>query len=359
MDKKILVGIIHKLEMGGAERMMVNILNHFACEDKEVHLIIFNNIGSLKASLDSRIIIHDLKVTSVKYGLFKSFVALYRLKPDIIFSGIGHLNIAMASFIPLLKLFLPKSRWVSRETNIASMKNKKSKYPKLFEWLYKNVYKNYDVIVAQSQDMKNDLKEHYPSASAKAVVINNPIDIDRVELLSNEYKVEKINLINVGILRQAKRHYLMLEVLSKLPLNYHLTLVGSGAEKEKLKLLVEELSLSDRVTFEGHKTNPYPYMKEADLFILTSEHEGFPNVLLEANALGLPVVAFACPGGITEIVQEGLNGFFVSNGDVDEMVRTIKESSSYNFNKDAIVDATRKRYAQAVILEKYREVFYV
>jgi glycosyltransferase involved in cell wall biosynthesis len=150
----------------------------------------------------------------------------------------------------------------------------------------------------------------------------------------------------------------MLEVLSKLPENYHLTLVGSGAEEEHLKDLVEERKLSDRVTFVGHKTNPYPYMKEADLFILTSEHEGFPNVLLEANALGLPVVAFACPGGITEIVQEGLNGFSVSNGNVDEMVRTIEEASRYNFRKDAIVDATRKRYAQAVILEKYREVFY-
>jgi glycosyltransferase involved in cell wall biosynthesis len=355
----MLVGIIHKLEMGGAERMMVNILNHFVKEGKEVHLIIFNNIGSLKASLDSRVIVHDLNVTSVKYGLLKSFVVLYKLKPDTIFSGIGHLNIALAPFIPLLKLCLPKSRWVSRETNIASMKNKKSKYPKLFEYLYKNVYKNYDVIVAQSNDMKNDLEMHYPAASAKAVVINNPIDIERVELLANEYKVKKINLINVGVLRQAKRHYLMLEVLSKLPLNYHLTLVGSGAEEEALKLLVTELCLSERVTFEGHKTNPYPYMKEADLFILTSEHEGFPNVLLEANALGLPVVAFACPGGITEIIQEGSNGFSVSNGDVDEMVHTIEEASRYNFNKNLIVDSTRQRYSQDIILEKYREVFYV
>ena len=358
MDKKILVGIIHKLEMGGAERMMVNILNHFAQEDKEIHLIIFNNIGSLKELLDEKVIIHDLKVTSVKHGLFKSFLELYKLKPDTIFSGIGHLNIALAPFIPLSKLFLPNSRWISRETNIASMKNKKSKYPKLFNWLYKNVYKNYDVIVAQSKDMKNDLSEHYPSASAKAVVINNPIDIERVEHLSNAYQVEKINLINVGVLRQAKRHYLMLEILSKLPLNYHLTLVGNGEEEKNLKLLVKELSLEDRVTFEGHKTNPYPYIKEADLFILTSEHEGFPNVLLEANALGLPIVAFACPGGITEIVQEGINGFSVNNGDVVEMLRTIEKASKYNFDKDIIVSSTRERYAQAVILEKYREVFY-
>ena len=357
-NSKVLVGIIHKLEMGGAERMMVNIINHFAKEGKEVHLIIFHNIGSLKEQLNNNIIVHDLKVTSVKDGLFKSFKELYQLKPDTVFSGIGHLNIALAPFIPLLKIVLPKSRWVSRETNIASIKNKKSKYPKLFDWLYKKLYKNYDVIIAQSEDMRDDLARYYPAAAKKAVIINNPIDIERVEHLSSEGDVPKINLINVSVLRQAKRHHLMLEVLAKLPTHYHLTLVGSGAEEEKLKHLSKELGLGKRVSFEGHQTNPYPYMKRADLFLLTSEHEGFPNVLLEANALGLPVVAFACPGGITEIIQEGRNGFSVSNGEVDKMVETIEKAMVYDFNREDIVKATEERYSQEIILEKYREVFY-
>jgi glycosyltransferase involved in cell wall biosynthesis len=357
--QEVLVGIIHKLEMGGAERMMVNILNHFAQEGKEIHLIVFHNIGTLKEQLDNRIIIHDLKVTSVKDGLFRSFRELYRLKPDTVFSGIGHLNIALAPFIPLLKALLPKSRWISRETNIASIKNRKSKYPKLFDWLYKNFYKNYDVIVAQSEDMRDDLLNYYPLAGKKAVIINNPIDIDRVNRLASIEKIEKINLLNVSVLRQAKRHHLMLEVLSKLPENYHLTLVGSGSEEKRLKHLSQVMGVDSRITFEGHQSNPYPYMKQADLFLLTSEHEGFPNVLLEANALGLPVVAFACPGGITEIIQEGRNGFSVCNGEVDEMVETIKQAMTYGFNREDIVKATKERYSQEIILEKYREVFYV
>ena len=357
-NSKVLVGIIHKLEMGGAERMMVNILNHFAQEERAVHLIVFHNIGSLKEQLDTRILIHDLKVTSVKNGLLKSFKTLYQIKPDTIFSGIGHLNIALAPFIPIMKIGLPQSRWVSRETNIASIKNKKSKYPKLFDWLYRKLYKNYDVIIAQSEDMKNDLSTYYPDAAKKAVIINNPIDIERVASLANEYDIPKINLINVSLFREAKRHHLMLEVLSKLPLNYHLTLVGSGAEEEKLRALVEELRLKGRVDFEGHQGNPYPYMKKADLFLLTSEHEGFPNVLLEANALGLPVIAFACPGGITEIIEEGRNGFSVSNGKVEEMVYTIEKAMQYPFNKEAIVALTQERYSQDIIAQKYREVFY-
>jgi len=358
MKKKILVGVIHQLTMGGAERMMVNILNHFAKEEKEVHLIIFKNIGSLKELLNPAIIIHDLDASSVKQSLSKCLKELYRLKPHTVFSGIGHVNIALAPFIPIMKILLPNTRWVSRETNIVSMQNKKSKYPKLFDWLYRNVYKNYDAIVAQSNDMRDDLVFYYPSASKKAVVINNPIDIERVASLSNAFEFKKINLVNIGILRQTKRHDLMLKTLEKLPLNYTLHLVGDGDEEEKLKALAVELGITDRVTFEGHKTNPYPYMKKADLFILTSEHEGFPNVLLEANALGLPVVAFACPGGITEIVQNGRNGFHVTNGNIDEMVTTIEKASKYKFDKEEIVTATRERYAHNVILEKYRKVFY-
>jgi len=358
MKKKILVGMIHQLTMGGAERMMVNILNHFAREGEEVHLIIFKNIGSLKELLDSTIIIHDLDASSVKQSIPKTLLELYQLKPDTVFSGIGHVNIALSPFIPIMRILLPKTRWVSRETNIVSMENKKSKYPKLIDWLYKNLYKNYDVIVAQSEDMRDDLLLNYPSSAKKAIVINNPVDIGRVESLSTEFDSKKINLVNIGILRQTKRHDRMLKVVAKLPSHYTLHLIGDGEEDERLKALAEELAIADRVTFEGHKTNPYPYMRSADLFILTSEHEGFPNVLLEANALGLPIVAYACPGGITEIVKNGKNGFHVPDGDIDKMVEAIEKASKYKFDKEYIVSTTRKRFSHDTILEKYREIFY-
>lgn len=122
--------------------------------------------------------------------------------------------------------------------------------------------------------------------------------------------------------------------------------------------MAEMLGVLERVKFLGHKTNPYPYVIKADLFMLTSEHEGFPNVLLEANALGLPVIAFACPGGINKIIEEGVNGFSVENGNVDAMVETIQYASIYGFNKVKIVDSIRRRYSHTIILEQYTKVFY-
>jgi len=363
VKRQKLVGLIHELTMGGAERMMVNILNHFSEKEDEVHLIIFKNIGTLKELLNKNIIIHDLNDVSVKKGMPKCLKKIYQINPDRVFSGIGHLNIALAPFIPLMRLLLPQIKWISRETNIVSLQNQEEKFPKVFDYLYNKTYKNFDVIIAQSEDMKQDLLENYPATASKISLINNPIDIGRVAVLGAEksaytFKEGVINLVSVGTLRQKKRQDLLLETLSLLPKNYHLVIVGSGAEEHRLKDLMKILNLEDRVTFEGHQTNPYPYMKGADLFILTSEHEGFPNVLLESNSLGTPVVAFACPGGITEIIEEGINGFSVSNRDVIALSKRIEEAIDQGFEKSLVIDSVERRYSKDIIFERYENIFY-
>lgn len=358
---KRLVGCIHALNMGGAERMMVTILNYFVSEGLEVHLIIFAKNGELRKELNKAIIIHDLDSPSVMKGIPKCLKKIYEIKADINFTGIGHLNIALAPFIPLMKVFLKQSKWISRETSIVSLQNQTSKYPKLFDWLYKRVYNNYDVIIAQSKDMKDDLEKNY-FKSDKVVVINNPINYKKINELSLEvskfnFDEKKINLLTVAKLREEKRHDLMLQVLALLPLKYHLTIVGTGAKEESLKALCKKLNIEDRVTFEGQKFNPYPYMKNADLFLLTSEREGFPNVLLEANSLGLPIVAFSSPGGIKEIISEGKNGYHVSFLECEKMAKKIEKAISFHFDKNEMIKNTILKYSHENILIKYKKIF--
>jgi len=360
-SKKNLVGLIHHLGVGGAERMMVNILNHFSTQGFHTHLIIFNYTGALKEELSTRVIVHDLQVPSVMKGMPKCLKKIHSIKPDIVFTGIGHLNIAMAPFIPIMRFFLPQTKWISRETNIVSLQNQTSKYPKLFDWLYKHTYNNYDVIVAQSEDMKNDLETNY-LLSANILLINNPVDIAKVEILSNKliplnFNKSKINLLTVAGLREEKRHDLMLKVMAILPEQYHLTIVGSGDKAEELKVLSKDLKIEKRIHFEGQQSNPYPYMKNADLFLLTSQREGFPNVLLEANCTGLPIVAFACLGGIKEIINEGINGFFVPFEEIQLMAKKIEEAMLYKFDKISIQNSVQERYSKEIILDKYAKIF--
>ena len=357
MKKQIIVGLIHELTMGGAERMMVNILNHFVKSNQEVHLIVFKNIGSLKSLLDSKILIHDLKVNSVSKGIFSCLKTIYKIKPNVVFSGIGHLNLSVSPFIPIMKKLLPQTRWIARETNIVSMQNQNAKSTRLFNWLYRNFYHHYDAIVTQSTDMLEDLIKHYPQTEAKVVLIHNPIDIERVQALAKEKEIAKVELITVGTLTPRKRQALLIEVFSQLPQHYTLTIVGSGEEEKNLKKLLKQLDLGERVSLVGHQSNPYPYLQSAKIFVLTSEHEGFPNVLLEANALGIPVVAFACLGGINEIIEEDVNGFMVENGNKEELKTTILKASIYNFDREKIIAQTQERYSCQKIMKKYENLF--
>ena len=358
---KRLVGLIHTLGMGGAQRMMITILNYFASQGIETHLIVFDNSGTLKELLSSEVVVHDLGIPSVTKGMPRCLKTIHSIDADVVFTGIGHLNITLAPFVPLMKLLNKKTKWISRETNIVSLQNQRENYPKVFDWLYRHVYKNYDCIIAQSEDMKENLVENYVS-SEKIILINNPVNYQKVMRMASEmpsFKLDanKINLLAVSQLREEKRHDLMLEVLSFLPQQYHLTIVGSGEKEERIKHLSKALNLEDRVTFEGQQLNPYVYMQNADLFLLTSEREGFPNVLLEANVLGLPIVAFACKGGIKEIITQGINGFHVPFGACEAMAKQIKEASTFAFDKEKITQMTIKSYSQEVVLEKYRKVF--
>lgn len=351
----------YSMDVGGAERMMLTILNACAIDDFEVHLILFNRKGELLNELSSNIVVHDLKKSSVGKGMMQCLKTLNRIKPDTVFSGIGHLNIALAPFIPLMKLLIPKSKWIARETNIVSLQNRVAKFPKLFDFLYRHFYTKYDVIVAQSIDMKEDLLNNYLKTD-NVVLINNPIDEEKINKLAvlepdNPFNEQKINLLSVSRLRQQKRVDLMLETLSYLPQEYHLTVIGSGEEEKSLKELAEALSLQERVTFLGHQSNPYSYMQRADFLLLTSEREGFPNVLLEANSLGLPIVAFNALGGISEIIRVGENGFYVPFSECEVLAQKIQEANQVAWDKNHIREMTHKGYGKGVILNKYKNIF--
>ncbi|CAA6818601.1 MAG: Transferase [uncultured Sulfurovum sp.] len=361
IEQKSLVGLIYNLDTGGAERMMLTILNDCVDQGFEVHLVIFQYEGALLKELSPHITVHKLNKSSVSKGLVKCLKTVKHIHPHVVFTGIGHLNIALAPFLPIMKFLLPKTKWISRETNIVSLENQVSKYPKLFDFLYRHTYKNYDVIVAQSLDMKEDLLKNYFQTD-KIVLINNPIDVKKIDTLSIEdpfytFDESKINLLSVSRLREQKRIDLMLETLSHLPLNYHLTIVGSGEKEIALKALSIRLNLQNRVRFLGQQSNPYTYMKRADLLLLTSQREGFPNVLLEANTLGLPIVAFASLGGIQEIIEEGVNGFFVPFNKCELLAKKIEEAQRTKFDKNKIREATIQKYSKDNILNKYKNIF--
>ena len=350
--KKKVFFIVPSMRGGGSERVMSILLTHLDRSKFDVVLILLKKEGRYLEDLPNDLKIIDLNVSHARKAMLKIAKLIREEKPNVVFSTLGYLNILISIIRPF---FSKKIKFIGRESSIVSVKNKKEKYPKLFDFLYKFFYSNFDMIISQSYYMKNDLMDNYRIKDNKIKVINNPVDIDKINILSQEIVQEKVQLLAVGRLSYVKNFQVLIKVLVKLP-DVELTILGEGKEKENLVDLAKELDVLPRVTFLGFQDNPYKYMKNANLLVLTSHYEGFPNVILEANACGLPVVAFKCPGGTAEIIEEGVNGFLVECGNLKKLSQRIKESLTYKWNKQEVERIINERYEVKTIVASYSKV---
>jgi len=357
--KKKIMFIVPSMRGGGSERVMSILLKYLSREKFDIILVLLKKEGRYLDDLPKDIVIIDLDVKGAKFAIFKIRNMIRKHKPDIVFSSAAHLNL----LISMMKLFLPKKiTFIARESSIPSVRENQ-KYPDLLNnFLYKRFYNNLDLIVCQSKYMMNDLFVHYDIKKEKMLVINNPVDIESINKSSQEndnllFDKCKINLLTAGRLNKVKGYDLLLQTLAKLDNRYHLTILGEGSEEGSLRKLSKDLNIEYRVSFLGFQKNPYKYMNQSDLFVLSSRYEGFPNVVLEANTCGTPVVAFDCPGGTGEIIVNGLNGFLVENRNIDMLAETIRKSIDYDFNEKKILEFVKKKYEADLIISKYEETF--
>jgi glycosyltransferase involved in cell wall biosynthesis len=342
--------IVPSMNGGGSEKVMSILANNLDRSKFDITLVLLKKEGKYLNDLKNNINLIFLDSPQIRYSVIKLYQLIKEEQPDIVFSTLGSMNMILA----ILKPFFKSVKFVARESSIVSIKNKKERYPKLFDFLYKTIYSNFHLIVSQSIYMKKDLIENYSIHKEKIRVINNPVDIDSIveKSYTKELK-EKINLLAVGRLNKVKGYDLLLETISKSNNKYQLTILGEGQEENSLKELVNTLNISDRVFFLGFQANPYTFMKEADLMILSSRYEGFPNVVLEANTCGTPVVAFDCPGGTGEIIENGVNGFLVECGNVDVLAETINKAIIFNFDESTIKNLIKEKYSLKQIMNQY------
>lgn len=168
------------------------------------------------------------------------------------------------------------------------------------------VYHNKNVVCV-SDAVGEDLKHHILAHPKNLQVINNPFNIEEIEALANEHcdMEGQEYLVHVGRFHVQKRHDRLLEAYALTHLQTPLMLIGTGSEEyvNRIKKLASSLNIADRVIFAGFKANPFPYIKHARQLILSSDSEGFGNVLVESLICGTPVVSTACPGGPVEILR--------------------------------------------------------
>jgi N-acetylgalactosamine-N,N'-diacetylbacillosaminyl-diphospho-undecaprenol 4-alpha-N-acetylgalactosaminyltransferase len=175
-------------------------------------------------------------------------------------------------------------------------------------FLIKYLYAHADMIILISKEMKNDLNDLFKFTNHQ-IVINNPYNIQHILQYKNYqsraflFDKQKKYLIGMGRLISLKRYQDIINVLSKLNNHIELILLGEGEEKNKLQELSHSLKIGNRVHFLGNVDNPFQYLSKADIFILPSETEGFPNSIIEALACEIPIISSDCLSGPREILQ--------------------------------------------------------
>ncbi|MCB9202878.1 MAG: glycosyltransferase [Flavobacteriales bacterium] len=354
MSKKSILFILPDLNPGGAERIVTTILNHIDLDKYSPKLMLMRKEGVYLEILKSEIEIVDLKIQRIRQSIFPILKYIYKHKPDIVFTGYGEVNAFLSPFVPLFR----NTKFIARETNVVSQHITK----KTIQFFYK-FYPNFKTIICQSDDMMHDLIQNFGIKKQTITKINNPVDVEFIQNKTQEsfdeplYKNVNKKVIAIGNLSSRKGIDNLLKVFSYLkdePID--LFILGDGAQKEEYINLKEELKL-EKVHFLGIKKNPYNYLQNSDLFILSSRYEGFPNVLLEAGVCGTYALANNCPGGINEIIQDGINGEIADIENHQEFSKKIKEVLAKKHDKEKIEQSIVSRFSKEIILKKYFNLF--
>ena len=255
---------------------------------------------------------------------FVSFFRLLKLlkknQPDYL---IAHLLVSLP--LVIIALIQSKTKLVIRISGLPRLNIFRKIYWKFFG---KKVYKVTCPTMATLEKLKllnifDHKKLHLlydPVISPKTIVFkkNDPID--------SKYNNKRI-IIAIGRLTKQKNFSLLLHcfaLIQKKHPNYHLLILGSGEEENKLKQIIHNLEISNSVDLLGYKENPYKYLNKAECFILTSLWEDPGFVLLEAAYLNIPIIASNCPNGPEEILQNGLGGFLFENNNQNELVEAFE-----------------------------------
>lgn len=339
--------ILPNLNAGGAERVIVNIIRSLNCGEYNIYLVLINKIGELIDLIPSKVKIIDLGINRTRYSFLKMLLAIHKIKPELIFSSTNRTNILILTISYFLTC---KPKIIIREPNSPYAQYILKQLPQYYIFFIKLLYHKANIIIAQTESMKNEINKYFKIPESKIKVITNPIDhlyIDsQVKSTINPYSKGYINIVASGRIVKQKGFDFLIKAFKGVVdknNNFRLYILGNeGDDKYKRNLvsLINDLELNRYIFFKGFKSNPFVYYKYADLFVLSSRWEGLPNVVLESLYLSTPVVVTNCIPFFKKLLIDGQNGHIVEFGNEEDMVsrilqyKNIKVTFKIDLNND-------------------------
>lgn len=324
MKKKVLIFV--QPGVGGAERVSVTIGKNL---NPELFKVCFYAVGSRKCEISDFVSLDQFKGHLQHSNPLRLLVDLYKVireeSPDIIFSSVMHNSTKLLFLQP----FFSKIKFIVRSENNFFTFNTRQK------WMIRLLYRRAKKIIAQTDEMRNELIEKAHLPASKIVTIQNPQDYKMISELaqeSNPFKgSSKKYFVASGRFAHQKGFDILIRafaVVAQKMREAELYIVGSNSGPnegyyKQICEMIKQLDLTQKVHCMGYQKNPYVYVKNADCFVLSSRYEGLPNVLIEALYLGTPAAATTCIPAVARIVENGRTGFLAKSEDVDSLAEAM------------------------------------
>jgi len=296
--------VINSLAGGGAERVFSSILNHADANPAkaEIHVALLDEETSAY-SLRQGITIHRLDAGgSLPKSVARLQALVARLRPRLVVSFLTRANVATVIAGKLHGVPTVISERTSTNAHLAA-----NLQGALARILVRLTYPRASRLIAVSSEIADEMVERFKARRRNVVTVYNPVDVAAIRQASAAEPVaqaEPAYVMAMGRLVRSKGFDLLIEAYRLAAPPFNLVIAGEGPERANLEALVQRHQLQDRISFPGFLKNPFPRLGRSYAFVLPSDVEGFPNSLVEAMALGLPVISSNCPTGPAEILAK-------------------------------------------------------
>jgi N-acetylgalactosamine-N,N'-diacetylbacillosaminyl-diphospho-undecaprenol 4-alpha-N-acetylgalactosaminyltransferase len=301
--------VINSLAGGGAERVFTTLVDRLSRspQDFAITVALLDNEAEEAYRLPAGVRVERL---DTRGGMVRSVTRtrklVHRLRPDVTLSFLSRANVAA-----ILATRRSGGAAVISERVNTTAHLRTGRLGFLSRLLIRSTYPSARRIIAVSEGVARTLESDFAIEPARISVIYNPVDTARIRALAAQEPAIPVSIadyVTMGRLVDNKNAAMAIRALAKTETEGDLIVLGEGPLREDLTALAASLGLAGRVRFPGFLDNPYAVLARAGCYLLTSNAEGFPNAMLEAMAVGLPVVATDCPSGPAEILQVQRHG---------------------------------------------------
>ena len=360
--------LVSAMNLGGAQRVVSVLCEHWSKNGYKVTLIsTFTGKKTDHYKVNDQVVLKSLRNNSIfpKIKMLNLVVKLTQLrkiivdeKPDIIISFLTRVNVAAALATVGLKtpIIICERTWKPFNT----LSNN-------FFWMYQLLFKNVKSIIVQTDESRIWLRQHFPKINVDVIPnpISYPLPLQKGNTIDPNTVLQKHrNLILAsGRLHKFKQFDLLIKAFCRIKDEHHswdLVILGEGEERENLDNLLIELKARDRIFLPGSVGNMSEWYKRADLFILSSLVEGFPNVLLEAMSYELPCISFDCDTGPRDMIQNGINGVLINpqenEGGLSKAIKKVIIDEPFRIKISNNSAHIRDKYSVGSIMQKWNNV---